>query len=111
MTKKEIVEALWTQKPQIPKQEITELFQMSLELITDALEQGQKVELRRFGVFELQTREERLGRNPAAPEREVIIPRRTVVKFKAGKEMKDRVSARWGPTAETASPRSARSKD
>ena len=96
MTKRDIVEALATTKPHISKSDIGDLVQQSLDLITEAMENGEKVELRRFGVFELQVREERLGRNPATPESEVVIPRRTVVKFKPGSEMKARVAGRWG---------------
>jgi nucleoid DNA-binding protein len=50
---------------------------------------GQNIELRKFGVFELQVRKSRVGRNPNKPETDVMIPRRAVVKFKAGKEMKE----------------------
>lgn len=99
MTKRDIVEALATNKPHISKSDIGDLVQQSLDLITEAMENGEKVELRRFGVFELQVREERLGRNPATPEAEVVIPRRTVVKFKPGSEMKARVAERWGDEA------------
>jgi nucleoid DNA-binding protein len=38
--------------------------------------------------FEVQIRKSRVGRNPNRPETDVVIPRRAVVKFKAGKEMK-----------------------
>ena len=41
-----------------------------------------------FGVFEVLTRKARVGRNPNAPSKEVQIPERAVVKFRAGKEMK-----------------------
>ena len=59
-----------------------------MECITEALSSGMNVELRNFGVFELQVRKSRVGRNPNRPETDVVIPRRVVVKFKAGKEMK-----------------------
>ena len=57
--------------------------------IQGALSNGQNIELRKFGVFELQVRKSRVGRNPNKPETDVMIPRRAVVKFKAGKEMKE----------------------
>ena len=46
------------------------------------------MELRNFGVFEVKVRKARVGRNPNAPETDVPIPQRSVVKFKAGKEMR-----------------------
>jgi nucleoid DNA-binding protein len=33
-------------------------------------------------------RKSRVGRNPNRPEKDVVIPRRAVIKFKAGKELK-----------------------
>jgi DNA-binding protein HU-beta/integration host factor subunit alpha len=46
------------------------------------------VELRNFGVLEVQRRKARIGRNPNKPETEVVIPERAVVKFKSGKILK-----------------------
>jgi len=49
------------------------------------------VELRNFGVFDVKIRKARVGRNPHKPETNVPIPARSMVKFKAGKEMKAKV--------------------
>jgi len=40
----------------------------------NALAAGRNVELRNFGVLEVQVRKARVGRNPNKPETEVIIP-------------------------------------
>ena len=68
--------------------DVTEIVQKTLDNINKALTAGMNVELRNFGVFEVQIRKSRVGRNPNKPETDVMIPRRAVVKFKAGKEMK-----------------------
>lgn len=60
----------------------------TIDALRDAVAAGQSIELRNFGVFEIQVRKERVGRNPNQPEIDVMIPRRAVVKFKAGKELK-----------------------
>mgnify|MGYP001167752378 FL=1 len=60
----------------------------TLESITEALRQGQTVELRNFGVFDVVTRKARVGRNPKIPEVTVQIPAKAKVRFRAGKEMK-----------------------
>jgi nucleoid DNA-binding protein len=65
--------------------------QSTLDHITKALSKGATVELRNFGVFEVRVRKARVGRNPNEPEKNVPIPRRAVVKFKAGKEMREAV--------------------
>jgi len=61
---------------------------MTLDIIQKALADGRNVELRNFGVLEVQKRKARIGRNPNKPEAEVVIPERAVVKFKSGKILK-----------------------
>jgi nucleoid DNA-binding protein len=70
---------------------VFEVVQRTLDGITRALAAGQKVELRNFGVFEVKVRKARIGRNPNSPSTDVPIPARSVVKFKAGKEMRAEV--------------------
>jgi nucleoid DNA-binding protein len=73
------------------QQQVLDVVQKTLDYIAEALARGDKVELRNFGVFEVKTRKARIGRNPNAPETDVPIPTRSVVKFKPGKEMKAEV--------------------
>ena len=68
-----------------------ESLQKTLDYIAQSLAKGDKVELRNFGVFEVKVRKARVGRNPNAPETDVPIPQRAVVKFKPGKEMRETV--------------------
>ena len=70
------------------QRQVLEVVQKTLNTISDALASGQKVELRKFGVFEVKVRKARVGRNPNNPGTDVPIPARSVVKFKAGKEMR-----------------------
>ena len=64
----------------------------TLDAIAQALSEGRNVELRNFGVFEVQVRKSRIGRNPNKPETDVVIPKRAVIKFKAGKDLKAQLS-------------------
>ena len=88
LTKRHIVQKIY-ENADSSHREVSKIVQETLECITEALSKGMNVELRNFGVFELQVRKSRGGRNPNKPETDVIIPRRVVVKFKAGKEMKN----------------------
>jgi nucleoid DNA-binding protein len=72
----------------LTQQQVLMVVQKTLDYISEALSRGDKVELRNFGVFEVKVRKARVGRNPNAPETDVPIPERSVVKFKAGKEMR-----------------------
>jgi nucleoid DNA-binding protein len=87
LTKRDIVLDIY-QKTNYPQKEVKEVVQLTLDAIASALSSGQNVELRNFGVFEIQVRKARIGRNPNKPEKDVVIPTRAVVKFKAGKELK-----------------------
>jgi len=87
LTKRDIVLDIY-QKTNYPQKEVREVVQLTLDAIASALSSGQNVELRNFGVFEIQVRKSRIGRNPNKPETDVVIPTRAVVKFKAGKELK-----------------------
>jgi len=73
------------------QQRVLEVIQKTLDYVSEALAQGETVELRNFGVFEVKVRKPRIGRNPNSPANDVRIPPRAVVKFKPGKEMRDEV--------------------
>src|ERR1035441_6681978 len=75
----------------LTQQQVFDVVQKTLDYIAEALAKGDKVELRNFGVFEIKIRKARVGRNPNKPEADVAIPARSMVKFKAGKEMKAEV--------------------
>jgi nucleoid DNA-binding protein len=73
------------------QQEVFDLVQRTLDGIVDALAQGNDVEFRNFGVFQIHLSRSRIGRNPHRPEQEVTIPARAAVRFRPGKVMKQRV--------------------
>ena len=63
-----------------------------VDVITDALAKGDKVQLVGFGSFEVRKRAARKGRNPRTKE-EIKIPASKAPVFKAGKALKDIVNA------------------
>ncbi len=87
LTKREIVLEIY-EKTNFPQKEVVATVQMTLDIVMKALAEGRNVELRNFGVLEVQRRKARVGRNPNKPEAEVVIPERAVVKFKSGKILK-----------------------
>ena len=56
------------------------------EALKNALGRGQRIELRRFGVFTVKPRKTGIGRNPRTGQ-EVSIPPGKAVRFKPGKEL------------------------
>jgi nucleoid DNA-binding protein len=65
-----------------------EVVQKTLDYIAAALANGDKVELRNFGIFDVRITKPRVGRNPRKPEVDLLIPARATVKFRAGGELK-----------------------
>jgi len=90
MTKRDLVVRI-SEETGLVQQQVLDVIQRTLDYISEAVAKGKTVELRNFGVFEVKVRRARIGRNPNAPERDVRIPPRAVVKFKPGKEMRDQV--------------------
>lgn len=90
LTKRDLVIRI-SEETGLIQQQVLDIVQKTLDYIAEALAKGDKVELRNFGVFEVKVRKARIGRNPNAPETDVPIPERSVVKFKPGKEMRAEV--------------------
>lgn len=93
LTKRDIVLKIYEDpKNKFAQKDVKEIVQQTLDRIAEAIAEGKNVELRNFGVFQIQVRQSRVGRNPNRPETDVMIPKRAVIKFKAGKELKDELS-------------------
>jgi nucleoid DNA-binding protein len=91
MTKRDLVVRI-SEETGLIQQDVYAVIQKTLDYIVDALAQGETIEFRNFGVFEVRQRKQRIGRNPNKPEQVVTIPERKVVKFKPGKVMKQRIT-------------------
>lgn len=87
MTKRDIVTRI-SQDSGYVQDQVFDIVQRTLDVISESLRNGETIELRNFGVFEVKVRKARVGRNPNQPEKDVPIPARAVVKFKPGKEMR-----------------------
>ncbi len=74
----------------LSKSKATEVVEIIISTIKDALQRGEKVQLVGFGTFRVKERKGRVGRNPRTGE-SVDIPTKRVPLFKAGKALKDAV--------------------
>lgn len=97
MTKKDIVRLICERanrqklvRDKLSQQAVKDIVQWTLDSIIDALVQEGRIELRRFGIFEVKQRKPRIARNPRTNEKVTVGPRCVVV-FHAGKEMEERV--------------------
>jgi len=91
ITKKELVNRI-AEKTGQTKVVTKEVIQRFLDEIIDELAQGNRLEFRDFGVFEVKPRRARRAQNPRTLEK-VDVPPKRVVKFKVGRIMRDRVGS------------------
>ena len=90
MTKKEIAKKI-SEQSGISRQVALETVQMVFDGIRETLVEEGRIELRNFGVFEVKRRRARKARNPRTGET-IPVPKRSVVTFKPGREMEQRVN-------------------
>lgn len=89
MTKRELVIDV-AERLGYTQNEVSEVVQAALETITEALAEGNRLEIRNFGVFEIKVRDARIGRNPRTGDSVPISEKRVAV-FKPGKALKELV--------------------
>ena len=89
MNKTELVD-LVAEKAEMSKKDSEKAVKAVLDSITDGLVKGDKVQLVGFGTFEVRSRKEREGRNPATGEK-IKIKALKVPAFKPGKALKEKV--------------------
>jgi len=90
MNKAELI-ALLAEKTGETKKNAEATLNAFVEVVTEALAKGDKVQLVGFGSFEVRKRAARKGRNPQTKE-EIKIPASKAPVFKAGKALKDIVN-------------------
>lgn len=88
-TKRELVTAV-AASTGTPQNEVADIVQTTLDSIMEALSEGERLEIRNFGVFEVRTRDARTGRNPRTGQI-VPIEKKRVASFRPGKALKERV--------------------
>ena len=90
MTKADLVKAV-SEKANRPKKDAEMAINTVIDCITDAVAQGEKVQIVGFGTFEVRERGEKKCKNPRTGE-EMITPAKKAPVFKAGKALKDAVN-------------------
>ena len=89
MNKTELTAAI-AQASGVSKKDSERVLNAIVDIMTQELVKGNRVQLSGFGIFEVRNREARTGRNPITREA-VEIPATKVPAFKASKNLKDRI--------------------
>ena len=87
MNKTELIAAV-AAKTGLTKKDAERVVNATVETITESLVKGDKVNVSGFGIFEVKSREARVGRNPRTKET-IQIPATKLPAFKASKTLKD----------------------
>jgi len=97
LTKADLIEEV-LRVTELPRKESETIVETIFESIIDALQKGDKIEIRGFGSFRTRQRRGRIGRNPKTGEK-VDVPAKKIPFFKPSKELKDLVNL--GDSSET----------
>ena len=89
--KSELVQIIANRNPHLFLRDVENIVNAIFDEITEALAEGNRVELRGFGAFSVKNRPARTGRNPRTGAH-VSVDRKSVPFFKTGKEMRERLN-------------------
>lgn len=91
MTKSELIQRLAERNPHLYLRDVEKIVETIFEEISEALSNGDRVELRGFGAFSVKHREARTGRNPRTGET-VEVSEKRLPFFKTGKALRERLN-------------------
>ncbi len=91
MTKSELIQRLADRNPHLYLRDVEKIVDTIFGEITEALANGDRVELRGFGAFSVKKRDARTGRNPRTGE-SVYVEAKRLPFFKTGKALRERLN-------------------
>ncbi|MFB9150481.1 integration host factor subunit beta [Roseovarius ramblicola] len=93
MIRSELIQKIADDNPHLYHRDVEKIVNTIFNEITDALADGNRVELRGFGAFSVKKRDARIGRNPRTGE-SVEVEEKHVPFFKTGKLLRDRINGK-----------------
>lgn len=92
MTKSELIARLAAANPHLYQRDIERIVTTIFDEITEALANGDRVELRGFGAFSVKQRGARVGRNPRTGDA-VSVSEKFIPYFKTGKQLREKLNS------------------
>ena len=92
MNKTELITAV-AQKAEMTKKKKKKAVKAVIDVISDAMVKGEKVQLIGFGTFEVRERKAREGHNPST-QKPIKIPASKAPAFRVSKQLKEKVNAK-----------------
>lgn len=91
MIKSELIQEIAMRHPHLFHRDVERIVNTIFDEITNAMAEGNRVELRGFGAFSTKQRDARMGRNPRTGV-PVKVEAKRVPFFKTGKELRERLN-------------------
>jgi len=91
MTKSELIQRIAELNPHLYHRDVERIVSTILDEVSEALADGNRVELRGFGAFSVKRRDARVGRNPRTGEA-VQVEQKHIPFFKTGKQLRERLN-------------------
>lgn len=91
MNKSDLINELARRVKHVSLKDMEVIVNTIFESMVDSLKDGNRIEIRGFGSFEVRERKPRIGRNPKSGEK-VQVDARRVPFFKVGKELRERIN-------------------
>lgn len=91
ITKSDLIDNLSRKQGHLAYKDVELAVKSLIEMMSNALSVGERIEIRGFGSFSLHYRPPRVGRNPKSGDK-VELPGKYVPHFKPGKELRDRAN-------------------
>ena len=102
MTKSELIQKLAERNPHLFLRDVEKIVETVFDEISDALANGDRVELRGFGAFSIKHRDARVGRNPRTGET-VQVEAKRLPFFKTGKALREKLNDEYEGSDEDSS--------
>ncbi|EDM69821.1 integration host factor, beta subunit [Roseobacter sp. AzwK-3b] len=93
MIRSELIQKIAEENPHLYQRDVERIVNTIFNEITNAMAEGNRVELRGFGAFSVKRRDARTGRNPRTGEA-VYVEEKHVPFFKTGKLLRDRLNGK-----------------
>jgi len=93
MIRSELIQKIAEENPHLYQRDVERIVNTIFNEITNAMADGNRVELRGFGAFSVKRRDARTGRNPRTGEA-VYVDEKHVPFFKTGKLLRDRLNGK-----------------
>ena len=93
LIKSQLIQNITEANPHLFVRDVERIVNTIFNEISNSLASGKRVELRGFGAFSVQHRNERIGRNPRTGE-SVSVEEKFIPRFKTGKELRLKLNSK-----------------